>query len=148
MAEIMDATPRKLVGLVSAGMGEKALSYNTIWECASCYFCTLRCPQDIPLTDVIYALKREMRKRHPERFSTFYNAFTDMIRSQGRVNEAGLMMKLAGSTPVDTLMDMASTGTAMVLKKRLPLSSHAIRGASEMQKLWRFAQENKEEERG
>ena len=26
---------------------------NTMWVCVSCYFCTTRCPQDIPITDVI-----------------------------------------------------------------------------------------------
>jgi len=51
MAEAMDVTPRRLVGLVAAGMGDKALDSNSIWMCASCYSCSLRCPREIPLTD-------------------------------------------------------------------------------------------------
>ena len=54
----MDLTPRQLIGMFRAGAIEELLQSRTIWICASCYHCTLRCPAQIKITDLIYALKR------------------------------------------------------------------------------------------
>ena len=54
----MEYTPRTLFALVTAGERDKVLAANTMWACVSCYFCTTRCPQEIPITDVMYTLKR------------------------------------------------------------------------------------------
>ena len=37
---------------------DDVLSSNTMWCCVSCYFCTTRCPQQIPITDIMYALMK------------------------------------------------------------------------------------------
>ena len=54
----MEYTPRTLIAMINAGDREAVLAANTMWACVSCYFCTTRCPQNIPITDIIYALKR------------------------------------------------------------------------------------------
>ena len=54
----MDITPRQTVALFRAGRIEEILHSRTIWICASCYSCTVRCPVDIRVTDTLYALKR------------------------------------------------------------------------------------------
>ena len=56
-AEAMDHTPRMLFAMLRAGMREDALKSNTPWICVSCYHCVVRCPQEIHITDVMYALK-------------------------------------------------------------------------------------------
>ena len=38
-------------------MREEALKSNTPWMCVSCYHCVVRCPQEIHITDVMYAIK-------------------------------------------------------------------------------------------
>lgn len=53
----MDHTPRALFALLRAGERDTALRSNTPWICVSCYNCVVRCPQDIHITDVMYALK-------------------------------------------------------------------------------------------
>ena len=54
----MEYTPRTLIAMINAGDRDAVLAANTMWACVSCYFCTTRCPQNIPITDIIYALKR------------------------------------------------------------------------------------------
>jgi heterodisulfide reductase subunit C len=54
----MDISPRQLVALFRAGFLEEILRSRSIWICASCYACTVRCPVGIRVTDNIYALKR------------------------------------------------------------------------------------------
>ena len=54
----MDYTPRQIIAMINLGMKEQVLESNTFWYCASCYHCTVRCPQDINITELMYALKR------------------------------------------------------------------------------------------
>ena len=67
----MEDTPRKVFALIRAGMRDRVLDGTAIWTCASCYYCAVRCPQDIPITEVMYALKRrairENREQQQER---------------------------------------------------------------------------------
>ena len=44
--------------MINANERSKVLSSNTMWCCVSCYLCTTRCPQSIPITDIMYCLKR------------------------------------------------------------------------------------------
>ena len=54
----MQYTPRTIFAMINADRREDVLSANTMWCCVSCYFCTTRCPQQIPITEIMYALKR------------------------------------------------------------------------------------------
>ena len=54
----MDNPPRKLFAMARAGLRDSVLASESLWLCTSCYMCTLRCPKQIAVTDIIYALKR------------------------------------------------------------------------------------------
>ncbi|MFZ5829301.1 MAG: 4Fe-4S dicluster domain-containing protein, partial [Planctomycetota bacterium] len=54
----MEYTPRAIINMVLAGDRSTPLAANTLWACVSCYFCTTRCPQEIPITEILYSLKR------------------------------------------------------------------------------------------
>ena len=54
----MDYGPREVIGAFRAGMIDKVVKSNTIWLCTSCYYCTVRCPAGIKITDLMYELKR------------------------------------------------------------------------------------------
>ena len=58
MSAYMDYTPRRLIAMTRAGMKDEVLGSFSIWVCASCYACTAACPKQIPITDIMYALKR------------------------------------------------------------------------------------------
>ena len=55
----MQYTPRTIFAMINANKREEVLSSNTMWCCVSCYFCTARCPQEIPITEIMYSLKRK-----------------------------------------------------------------------------------------
>lgn len=63
VAPAMDLSPREIVALFRAGFLEEILRSRAIWLCASCYACTVRCPQGIRVTDTLYALKRVAEKQ-------------------------------------------------------------------------------------
>lgn len=92
----MDIMPREIIALFRAGDMESILNSRTIWICASCYACTVRCPSGIKVTDIMYALKRMAmeKKLFPKRFPIFVlsKSFVFLINRFGRSYEAGLLL--------------------------------------------------------
>jgi len=93
----MENSPRKTIALIRAGRRYDVLTSNTMWVCASCYLCTVRCPKEVKITELMHALERLSVARGVTngRISTptMYRAFVDSIKSNGRVHELGMMMK-------------------------------------------------------
>ncbi|MBE0691086.1 MAG: 4Fe-4S dicluster domain-containing protein [Anaerolineae bacterium] len=89
----MDATPRRLFAMLMADLDDAVLESNTPWYCVSCYYCTVRCPQEIPITDIMYALKQHSiaaGKYHKDAHADFSNSFIGYIEQYGRSFEFGL----------------------------------------------------------
>jgi heterodisulfide reductase subunit C len=92
----MDHTPRALFAMVKAGMENQVLSSNTPWFCVSCYYCTVRCPQEVHVTDLMYTLKRfSIQEGHFRESSSadappFSQTFIDFVENYGRSFELGL----------------------------------------------------------
>ncbi len=90
----MDHTPRHLWQMVLNDRTRDVLTSKTFILCSSCYYCTLRCPRGLPLTDVMGSLTRLARTENPTGFKKshlFYGQFLQSIRRHGRVNESELM---------------------------------------------------------
>lgn len=58
MVENMDILPNQVIRLAQIGLSEKALNSKTIWLCASCYTCEVRCPRGVDLSKVMEALRQ------------------------------------------------------------------------------------------
>ena len=92
----MDHTPRALFAMVKAGMDSQVLSSNTPWYCVSCYYCTVRCPQEIHVTDLMYTLKRlSIQEKFYKDSSSpgappFSQQFINFVENYGRSYELGL----------------------------------------------------------
>jgi heterodisulfide reductase subunit C len=56
IGEAMDLRPHHVIELIQADDWE-VLSSKTIWLCASCFQCAVRCPKDVDLTAVMEALR-------------------------------------------------------------------------------------------
>ena len=54
----MDYTPRQVMALTRGDFKNEVLKSHTIWLCASCYACTVECPREIRITDIMYELKQ------------------------------------------------------------------------------------------
>ncbi len=53
----MDYSPRALWRLVELGLRDEVLASNTFWMCTACYSCTVRCPRDIKITEMMRSLR-------------------------------------------------------------------------------------------
>jgi heterodisulfide reductase subunit C len=103
----MDISPREVIARFRAGDIESILRSRTIWTCASCYSCTVRCPQEIKITDLLYALKRMSMDQgiYPKRFPVhvFSESFVKMVKRYGRNWEMGLMERYRRRTTTPLL---------------------------------------------
>jgi len=90
----MDLTPRQLWRLVQLGEKEEIFNSKTFYLCSACYYCTLRCPRGLHLTEAMGKLKqiaaREDSKPH-KKSVRFYKSFMDSVRRHGRVHEMEFM---------------------------------------------------------
>jgi heterodisulfide reductase subunit C len=53
----MDVTPSQMMKMTQLGMKD-VLDVKTIWVCASCYTCTIRCPRGLDVSKVAEALRQ------------------------------------------------------------------------------------------
>ena len=94
----MDFSPRQMMALVRAGFKREVLESKTVWLCASCYACTVECPRNIRITDIMYALKQRAMKEgiYPKRFPipVLAKEFSKMVGRKGRITETLLVMQL------------------------------------------------------
>lgn len=96
-AYAMDYTPRQIISFFRAGLLDRVLRSNTVWMCASCYNCHVRCPAGIKLTDVMYELKRLGIKYNlypdGEKAPALSTSFEDVVDDYGRNFETQMMAK-------------------------------------------------------
>jgi heterodisulfide reductase subunit C len=132
----MDITPRETVALFRAGRLEDILHSRTIWICASCYSCTVRCPVGIRVTDTLYALKRIGidKKIYPDHFPVYAlsKAFISNIYKYGRNFELGLGVRYLLKASPMKLLSGAGFGMAMMSRGRMPLKPYRINRINEV----------------
>lgn len=137
-AHAMDYTPRQIIAALRAGELDKVLGSNTPWLCASCYYCTVRCPAGIQFTEFMYDLKRMAVQRdlYPRGSPDLYQAFMTTVDRYGRSAETELMIRyfLSRLDPLG-LVKLAPFGLKMLLRKRFPLLPHRIKGRRDVAKM-------------
>ncbi len=91
----MDILPNQMFRHIQYGHREKVLSSKTIWICAYCHACSVRCPNSIDIARVMDTLRHMSNKseeKSGERDVTiFHNLFLKLIRITGRMHELGLL---------------------------------------------------------
>lgn len=133
----MTESPRKIIEMIKAGMKDRVLASDTIWYCASCYSCTVRCPRGINLAEVMYDLRTMAMKTARNLSASFYRTFKDSVRRYGRMHESDLIIRFALRTNPLSLLRMGPLGLRMLAKRKLSLSLPSpIRGAKEIARLY------------
>ena len=102
VAFAMDYTPRQIMELIELGAKDLVLNSSTIWLCAACYSCSVRCPQGVDLKEVMDTLK-EMALEDPKYSraeKAFYEKFIQVIKKNGRMDEVALYVKLMPKSAV------------------------------------------------
>ncbi len=131
MSVHMDLTPRRVIALTRAGLERDVLESATPWLCASCYECQVRCPRDIKVTDVMYALKRRAIEKglYPKRFPipVLAQAFYRMIASHGRNSESRLVIELMLRTNPLGILRMAPLGLKLLKTGRMVVGQDRVK---------------------
>jgi len=124
-ASAMDNTPRKMWRMVLMGQKDDIFKSKTFTLCSSCYYCTLRCPRGLPLTEAIGALKRiALKEALPlyRQTTLFYKNFMDSVRRHGRVREMEFMTLYMASMKNPVLpLRFAPLGMKLMQKRKMPL---------------------------
>jgi heterodisulfide reductase subunit C len=143
----MDITPRKVIALFRAGEIESILRSNTIWLCASCYACTVRCPAGIKITDIMYAFKRLAmnRQMNPSHLPALAlsSSFVTIVNRFGRNREVNLLLRYGFKTNPLKLISSIPMGWRLRVKGRIPLVSKKINGMKELSGMIKRALNNR-----
>ncbi|MBN2092468.1 4Fe-4S dicluster domain-containing protein [candidate division KSB1 bacterium] len=54
----MDILPNQIIRLVQLGLEEQIRNFKTIWLCAACNTCAVRCPRGVDLAKIMEAIRQ------------------------------------------------------------------------------------------
>jgi len=145
----MDMTPRHLWRLLLMGQAEDIFHSKTFMLCSACYYCTLRCPRGLPLTEAMGELKQIAARENLVPYNQsvrFYKSFMESVRRHGRVQEMEFMTLYFASMKSPFLpLRFAPLGLRLMSKGKVhlhiplqndPNSLYAVfRKAEEMEKV-------------
>lgn len=143
-APSMDFTPRQLWRMVLLGQKEMIFMSKTFALCSSCYYCTLRCPRGLALTEAMAALKQLAARENLESFkqsARFYGCFLESVRRHGRVHEMEMMNLyfIAMKNPLIPLK-YAELGLKLMRKGKIPFQLPS-KGIGALDRIFRKVQE-------
>jgi heterodisulfide reductase subunit C len=140
----MEYTPRAIFALIQAEQRDAVLAANTQWACVSCYFCTTRCPQNIPITDIMYTIKRiaiAENAFHGTTAPALAKTFTDFIEKFGRSFEVGLACKYYMFNRPIAMLKMGPMGIQMGVRGRMSYMPTKIKNIGQLQAIIKKAKE-------
>ena len=143
---VMEYGPREIIAALRAGMLERVLKSNTVWLCASCYSCAVRCPAKIPFTDVMYELKRLGVKYgiYPRKTTNaaMAKAFSEVVDSHGRNSDTTLILKYYMRTNPLKMLGQLALASKLWFKGRLDFFPKSIKGLDGLHKMMAAVEEN------
>ena len=135
----MDQTPRQVMELTRSDFKNEVLQSTTIWLCASCYACTVECPKQIRITDIMYELKQRAIHEgfYPKRFPipVLAQEFYKMSHKRGRVTENFLATILFLKTNILAAVGMWRLGLNLFIRGRFPLKLEGIKRKGELERM-------------
>jgi len=126
----MDFTPRRIIAMTREGFKDEVLASNTIWLCASCYSCTVECPKEIKITDIMYSLKQRAisEGRYPKRFPipVLAKEFFKSVLKTGRSNEGRVVTWVFLKTNPLKLFKNAMLGLRLLRRGRMSIRTETM----------------------
>ncbi|MCK4236642.1 MAG: 4Fe-4S dicluster domain-containing protein [Candidatus Krumholzibacteria bacterium] len=141
---VMEYSPRKIFSLIRAGFRDEVLCSNTIWFCSSCYTCSVRCPKEIKITDVMYALKRlaiKEGKAKGKKAVVLSKTFVKMVNKYGRNHEAELMTRYIFGAELLGAFKFIPQGWRLFSNGRLPILPHKMKNIDQLRKILKKVEE-------
>jgi heterodisulfide reductase subunit C len=140
----MQYTPRTIFAMISANQRDAVLRSNTMWCCVSCYLCATRCPQKIPITEIMYALKRRSIAEGLAKQTdapALAKTFTGLVEKYGRSFEFGLASRYYFFNKPLSLLKMGPLGLSMLTRGRMSLKPTRIKQVAQLQAIIAKARE-------
>lgn len=145
----MDLTPRRLWRMVLMNCEADIFESSTFSLCSSCYYCTLRCPRGLPLTEAMARLKQIASRRGLNRYrrsSFFYSSFMQSVRRHGRVREMEFMTLYFAKLKHPLLpFRFAPLGVKLIGKGKVHLQMPS-RGTGKLDAIFRKVEEMEKQE--
>jgi heterodisulfide reductase subunit C len=143
LSQEMDIKPNQILRLLQAGRAgyeKEILSSQTIWLCLACDTCSSRCPQEIPLSAVMDALRQESLRQklvHPKakHILQFHEAFLNEIRRDGKLNELELTLDYKMKSMA--LFQDVQNAPSMFLKGKIALLRKRVKNRQSIQRIFR-----------
>ena len=138
IAYAMDVLPNQMLRHIQYGHREKVLTSNTIWICASCYTCSVRCPNNIDIAKIMDTLRplamHSEFKPGEKDIPIFHSAFLDTIKSRGRIHELSLILQFKSKTK--NFFKDAALGLKMYRKGKIKLLPSKWDGGKEIKEIF------------
>jgi heterodisulfide reductase subunit C len=132
----MDYSPRQIIAMIRGGFKGEVLRSYTTWLCASCYSCTVECPKEIKLTDIMYAAKRLAirEEAYPKRFPipVLAREFFKIVERNGRNSEARLLVRLFLHSNPLKMFRQTGLGLRLLRRGRFTLKRESIEHVGEL----------------
>jgi heterodisulfide reductase subunit C len=129
--EFMDHTPRRLIGMINAGLKDEVLASNTFWTCAACFACSYHCPKGIKPSELMHVLKRysiwKNRFREDIVGPEFSRLFVRTIAKTGKSYEPGYAPAFIFAGGFAGLLREMQFGMKMLAKGRLKIMPSRIK---------------------
>jgi len=140
----MENTPRQIFAMIRAGMRDEVLRSNTPWFCVACYYCLVRCPQEVHIPDVMYTLKSMAIRAGLYEGAAgphLSQTYSDYVEKYGRSFEFGLATRHYLRHHPISMRGMAPLGLGMLTKERLTFTPTRIKGIKELRAILARAKE-------
>ena len=92
MSFAMDSLPNQIIRLAQLGLEEDIVSSNTVWICASCLTCSVRCPRGVDVGRVMEALRLITLRKNIDYIETA-NISTDTLSELPQIALVGGLRK-------------------------------------------------------
>jgi heterodisulfide reductase subunit C len=144
LTDHMENAPRELFALIRDGNIIEALTSQTLWYCVSCYKCMTRCPKEIPVTELIYTLKRLALKEGfaPKNHKTvsLNRSFSNCIDKNGLVTESTVMRGYGMKHPLDVVKKVP-LALKMLKRDRLEILSQKTKNPAILKRMFEMGEE-------
>ncbi len=135
-----DILPHRIVRLVQLGLTREPMSSEHIWYCTGCGTCTTRCPNEVPVAELMDRLKadalQELVPLGDVKIAEFHVLFNKSVCKYGRQHELGTLRKL--KSPRE-MLGQIKLGLKLFRRGKLRLRPTKIKDRKAVREMFRRA---------
>lgn len=88
-ADFMDLAPHEVIRLLQLGQIDEVIKTNTVWICAACVTCRVRCPKGVDLSKIMEAVRQIVLRKK--------NNYVDLNKIESDLREKLPQIALVGN---------------------------------------------------